>query len=267
MDDKLTQNIQEYLNMTPKDRDVLKGAEMLLSLNRNAIFYQKVIRKPQMFADQVAYQLKKYLQIRLDRQTVKDVVRMNATVIPAAKIVLEEGLPVLSAENDIPQNGTIAKGMRADHNELPDRIKSLWAENAENWYKIKVLFEQLKGMTHATSCERYEYLKQLDELEKRYRANMKEYDNFKLGDEIDGNSSVSEGDIDVAEMAKKVSAARKYLSDNKSKLVELKGSDDKKFLSLLQKVQDRYDFLVSSGNTVSDDQVQELAELGVNVIK
>ena len=68
-----------------------------------------------------------------------------------------------------------------------------------------------------------------------------------------------------ADIAKKVNAARKYLSDNKKKLADLKNTDEKKYSVLLMKVQERYEYLVSSGNTVEADQVAELVNLGLVV--
>lgn len=265
MDDKLTEKIQAYLNQSPGERNVEEGATMLLSLNRNQLFFQRVIRKPDSFADKVAYELRKYLQIRLDRQTVKDVVQMNQTVLPAAQIVLDEGVPVISSDDDAPQEGKKVKGKRADHNTLPEEIRLLWEENAELWFKIKDLFEQLKAMENATACDRYEYLKQLDESEKRYRANMQAYDSFVPGTNSADEDKKDKVEDDPATIAKKVGAARKYLSDNKKKLADLKNSDAKKYLALLAKVQERYDYLISTGNTVEVDQVNELATLGLKV--
>lgn len=265
MDEKLTEKIQAYLNQSPGERNIVEGATMLLSLNRNQLFFQKVIRKPDSFADKVVYELRKYLQIRLDRQTVKDVVRMNQTVLPAAQLILDEGTPVISTDDDMPQEGKKVKGKRADHDTLPEGIRLLWEENAELWFKIKDLFEQLKGMEHATACDRYEYLKQLDESEKRYRTNMKAYDSFVPGTDSDGEGDKDKTEDDPATIAKKVGAARKYLSDNKKKLADLKDSDAKKYLALLAKVQERYDYLISTGNAVEADQVNELALLGLKV--
>lgn len=265
MDEKLTEKVQAYLNQSPADRNIVEGATMLLSLSRNQLFYQKVIRKPEAYADKIAYELRKYLQIRLDRQTVKDVVRMNQTVLPAAQIVLDEGAPVISTDDDTPQEGKKVRGKRADHDTLPEEIRLLWEENAELWFKIKDLFEQLKAMEHATACDRYEYLKQLDETEKKYRTNMQAYDSFVPGAVSDADEKKEKVEDDPATIAKKVGAARKYLSDNKKKLAELKESDAKKYLALLAKVQERYDYLISTGNAIEADQVNELAALGLKV--
>ena len=94
---------------------------------------------------------------------------------------------------------------------------------------------------------------------------MNKYDHYKTGDQEDMGAE-GESPEDPAEMAKKVSAARGYLSDNKKKLAELKEADDlAKYEKLLAKMQAKYDFLISTGNNVSDDQVKALQDLGLKV--
>ena len=146
-----------------------------------------------------------------------------------------------------------------------DEIKDLWAQSAELWFKIKETFETLKTMEAAPPCDRYEYLKMLDEADKQYRANMAKYDAFALGGEVEAGEPK---DMDPAEIAKKVQAARKYISDNKKKLAEMKESDDypnAKYDALRDKVQERFNYLIETGNSVSEDQVTELKELGIVV--
>ena len=265
MDEKLTEKIQAYLEATPEERNIVEGATMLLSLNRNRIFFQNVVRKPDKFADKVAYELRKHLTIRLEHKTIMDVVSMSKTVIPQAQLTIAQGAPVISTDNDLPQEGVVACGKRADHDQLPDEVKALWDESAQLWFKIKELFEQLKGMEKSPACDRYEYLKQLDESDKKYRANMKDYDAFVIGAPTSDAKIVQPVEDDPAAIAKKVNAARKYLSDNKKKLADLKSTDEIKYVALLAKVQERYDYLVGSGNTVDAEQVAELANLGLVV--
>lgn len=265
MDNKLTEKIQAYLNQAPAERDVVDGATMLLSLNRNRIFFQNVVRKPEKYADKVAYELNKHLTIRLDRQTVSDVINMNKEVLPLAEQTLSAGYPVISVDDDKPQTGVVAKGMRTDHDSLPDEIKGLWDECSSLWFRIKELFEQLKGMEKAPACDRYEYLKQLESADKKYRENMQAYDSFVPGAVSAEVKKEDKVEDDPGTIAKKVGAARKYLSDNKKKLAEFKVSDEKKFQALLTKVQERYDYLISTGNTIEAEQVNELSALGVKV--
>lgn len=264
MDEKLTHKIQDYLDTPPSERDVVAGATLLLSLNRNKILFQNVIRKPEKFADKVEYELRKHLKIRLDGKTVSDVARMNITVISSAQRIIDGGVPVLEVDDEFPE-ANVAKGRRMDHERLPSEIQRLWTDNGALWFKIKELFEQLKGMESAPACDRYEYLKLLDEADKKYRANLQAYDDYKPGDPVAGAKTEDASGLDPAEIAKKVGAARKYLSDNKKKLAELKDTNAGKFTALLQKVQQRYDFLVATGNGVDETQAAELAAVGVTI--
>ena len=61
---------------------------------------------------------------------------------------------------------------------------------------------------------------------------------------------------------KKVSAARKYLSDNKKKLADLHGEE---YDALIAKMQERYDYLIETDAGVSDEQKAAFKELGLNV--
>lgn len=264
MDEKLTAKIQAYLDTPAVERNVIEGATMLLSLNRNKVLFQNVVRRPDKLADKVEHELKKHLAIRLDKKTLSDVARMNKTVLPAASSIIETGAPVISTDDDKPQEGNIARGKRADHNALPDEIKVLWDENAQLWFKIKETFEQLKGMEDAPACDRFEYLKLLEESDRKYRDNMNRYDSYVIGAPIVDDKKNTEP-VTPADVSKQVNADRKYLSDNKKKLAELKESDPDKYNKLLVKVQERFDRLVTTGNHIDAAQMAELAALGLKV--
>jgi hypothetical protein len=230
---------------------------MLLQLNRNRILFNNVIRRPDKFADKVEYELKKFLRIRLDSMTVEDVARMDRVVVPQAEETIEAGAPEISSDGDSAQEGTVVRGKREDHDSLPEAIQNLWTENGELYFKIKSLFEQLKTMENLPSCDRYEYLVQLKEADIRYRENMRRYDEYKEGDPIE--------ETDPAVIARKISAARKYISDNKKKLAELRENDPEKYATLLAKVQERIDLLKQLDANIEQAQADELTELGLSV--
>jgi hypothetical protein len=257
MDNQLTDRIKVFLEAEPEKRDLLEGAMLLLKLNRNRILYNNIIRRPDKFADKLVYELKKYYRIRLDSMTVEDVVRMDRAVVPAAKATIEAGAPVIDADGDTPQEAEVARGKREDHDTLPTEIQQLWTDNAELYFKIKSLFEQLKTMEAAPSCDRYEYLVQLKEADAKYRENMRIYDSYKEGDEV----SLADPDA----MAKKINAARKYISSNKAALAELRESDPEKYATLLAKVQERIELLKLLGANIEQAQADELTELGLTV--
>ena len=46
LDPKLTREMQDWLNARPSDRDFMRGATMLRSLNRNKALYNTLVRNP-----------------------------------------------------------------------------------------------------------------------------------------------------------------------------------------------------------------------------
>lgn len=277
MDHKLTENIQRWLDTPADERDIVAGATMLLQLNRNQFFFHNVCANPKKLAPTLEYELKKHLRIRLNGQTIQDVVRMEREVIPAAEKTIQEKVAVVNnqqekvndghevvidSDDDKPQEAVVAKGRRDDHDSLPDEIKVLFDDAGQLYFSIKQLYETLKTMGDAQPCDRYEYLKQLKEADVKYHANLQKYDAYKA----DGTTGIVESEPETsADLASKISTARGYLSSNKSKLATLKDEDAEgdKYKALLAKMQERYDFIVANGATISEAQAAELAELGV----
>lgn len=266
MDNQLTEEIKAYIDADPQERDIMKGAEMVLKLNRNRIFFQNVALKPQKYAEKVLYELKKFYAMRVEQKTLLDVVKMNSEIIPAAASIIadvEADGPVISTDDDSEQTAVIAKGRRTDHEELPDEIKALWDRNGDVFFKLKAVFEELKKMNDAPACDRFEKLKILSELDTTYRDNLAAYDGYKTDEQE--FADIPSSDADPADIVKKVNAARTYLSKNKAKLAELKESDPEAFAKLLANVQEKYNYLVGSGNAVGQSQKNELAALGLSI--
>ncbi len=191
MDDKLTEQIQQYLIIENKtDEDIIKGATLLLKLNRNRFYFQRAVASPRYFESNIAYELKKYLRIRLDRKTMADINRMTADVMPKAKAIIDAGITVKKKallELPVPDGSgdMLKKGKRKDHDRLPAEIAGLWEKNAERYKKIKQTYETLKTMLNAEPCDRYETCSNLVELDKKYRADMQLYDSYIITDTDD----------------------------------------------------------------------------------
>lgn len=91
IDDKLTHNMQEWLDSESHDREsILHGAEMLLKLNRNMALYQTIIRRPERFESKVRYELNKFLPMRLAKMTLQDVKALDAELVPQVKAAVDE---------------------------------------------------------------------------------------------------------------------------------------------------------------------------------
>ena len=275
MDNKFTQELTDWLN-TPRDqRDILAGAMMLLRLNKNRFFYANVCRRPDKFHDKLEYELRKHLHIRLDNMTIADVVRLEAQVIPQAKKTLATPPAVISADNELPE-AKVARGRRADHDRLPADIQELWDKNLQLYKTIKQVFEQLKGMEKAQPCDRYEYLKILDETDKQYRRNLECYDNYVAPSAPSAASPTStpanaKSPTENAEEStsrdtdyRKINAARKTLSKYKKVFAKsIEAGDSEKAATAKKKILDSVDAIRRAGGIIGAAVTNELVDLGI----
>ncbi len=231
MDHQFTKKIQDWLNSShDSEEEIKKGAEMLLRLNRNKFYFARACCQPRAYRSNIEYELGKFLKIRLDNMTIEQVREMNATVVPEAQAIISEGEPETTAETtqndskttendsettdsigeststddaELPSSDSdgvavIRKGKRADHAYLPEQVAVLWDINAKRYKEIKSVFETLKTMEDKEPCDRYEYLKVLADLDKKYRADMLTYDSYQVTKEdrerVEKEKEVNDGD-------------------------------------------------------------------------
>lgn len=196
--------MQEWLNSKHEsDDEIIKGANLLFRLNRDRFYHARATRQPQAYRTNIEYELNKFLKIRLDNMTIDEVRKMNEIVIPEAKAIIAEGEPEKNGDNqgksekngdsieeeassddaELPSSdgdgvAVVRKGKRKDHEFLPKEVADLWDINAKRYKEIKSTFETLKAMEDKEPCDRYEYLKILSDLDKKYRADMLTYDSY-----------------------------------------------------------------------------------------
>ena len=287
LDPVLTRQLQDWLNTPADKRDVIAGATLYLQLSRNRALYNSVIRNPAKFHAKLEYELRKYLRIRLDRMAAADIVRLEGEVMPAVEETV--GLPPISTDDEFP-GASVAKGRRPDHDSLPADIRDLWDSNADRYRRIVLLFNELKAMSDAAPCDRYEKLKILAELDKTYRANLERYDSYSLSDAEASETPSSDPSLEPssgfpsavpevlqegspvgpsedpaasgADVARQINAARKAVSSAKKTLSELP-ADDPKAAALRTRIQESVSVIRSLGGGFSDRQTSELAALGV----
>ena len=265
MDNNFTQKMQDWLNQPAHERDIVAGATMLLRLNRNRVLYTNIVRRPERFADKVEYELRKHLKIRLDGLTVADVVKMEREVMPRVEQTLKDAL-VITTDAELPQ-GTIARGKRLDHDRLPAEIQALWDGNIENYHKVRDLHHRLKEMEAAPPCDRYEFLKLLDEADRRYRENLAKYDGFVIGQEPATVVADNTTDAQAPEKDKaRINAARKSISKWKAALVKAYGDGDgEKCTEALSKISAAIADLRAAGGALGTKVSAELLQLGVDL--
>ena len=274
-DPKVTQAIQDWLNTPAPSRDIMAGAELMLSLNRNRALYNSIIKHPAKYSAKLVYELKKFLRLRLDNMAVADVVRLEERIMPSVSATLADA-PVITTDDELPE-GAVAKGRREDHDSLPAEIRDLWESNAARYQHIRLLFNELKAMHSAKPCDRYEKLVILEELDRTYRSNLEKYDSFVAPAPGETDAHDEEPSQDpaleipaeddatdvVTNNEKTINNARKTLSKYRKKLSELETDDPARAIAL-EKIQAAVSAILVCGAGVSDDTRDELMALGIS---
>ena len=217
MDNNFTEEVKAWLDMPASERDYDKGALYLLQLSNNQIMYRNLSRNAKKHGDFIEHHIRKYMKFRLERLTHEQVQEMQKKVDKIAILrnldASSEGSSASSGGengegNDSASGSTetadstdsavsaspkFKAGMRADHDLLPAEIQALYVENASILQKMRELHLTLRNLSlDNVACpdsERYPFLKELIELDKKYHSNWKAYDSFSM---VEGASNVAE---------------------------------------------------------------------------
>ena len=198
MDKQFTLKLQEWLATPKEQRNLEEGAVLLLQLSNNRILYNNVSRNLAKHADFIDFKLRRYLDFRLQDLTHAEVTEMQDKV---QRIATEHALDKPSTAQqdtvapDSPSTDATATnagaasdgqsfraGRRADHDTLPAEIQALYVENAHIMHQMRELHLKLRTMsTEQSTCpdsDRYPFLKEIIELDKRYHKNWQIYDHY-----------------------------------------------------------------------------------------
>lgn len=214
MDNNFTEEVKAWLDMPASERDYDKGALYLLQLSNNQIMYRNLSRNAKKHGDFIEHHIRKYMKFRLERLTHEQVQEMQKKV---DKIAILRNLDASSEGSSASENGEgndsasgstetadssdsavsaspkFKAGMRVDHDLLPAEIQALYVENASILQKMRELHLTLRNLSlDNVACpdsERYPFLKELIELDKKYHSNWKAYDSFSM---VEGASNVAE---------------------------------------------------------------------------
>lgn len=280
IDPKFTKEIQDWLNKAERsDDDVLVGAQLLKRINPQNATYRRWLQmaasRPKYIVAYIERELKTHLKYRLDGLTLEQVNRLDNVVVPAAEKILGSGIPVLDGDDttgESPEDAPKKLGRREDHELLPDEIKQLWNSNGELYKQIKAVFEELKSMEDLPSCQRYDKLTLLDEMDKKYTSQMAQYDAYKIPktqkqDPKDPSDITDPTDPSAPSgSSKDVANARSYISKNIVKLealAEEKGMGSEEFNALKAKVEQRVNVIVSANEPMGDTLAERLAAVGI----
>ena len=276
-DPKITEAMVAWLRGEhSSDESILKGAELLLRVNRNKGLFERIRRYPKGGVKKLEYEIKKHVNYRLQGYTIQDIEALDAEVTPqvqsavdAAESAADGQLPVVQeSEDDGDTGGVIVKGIRPDHDSLPDDIKAIWPANAERWKKIKESYNLLLSLN--APCDRFEHLQLLKETWYKYKSEMCRYDDFRgTMDEL--VTVVKDKQISEKEQ-QDIDYAQSYISRNLPILMELvtaaKEPDfagAEKLESLREKVQNRVNTLLNLHVMLSDQRKADLLQCDIKI--
>lgn len=287
-DPKFTEKLKKWFDCEHTDANIREGALLLLQMNNNRHLYQLINFDPQGKLELLKYELQKHLNYRIEGMTIDDVRDYDKKVTPILQTAVDKTtdadniakqlaphLPVVESENldSIVPSAIVAKGKRADHDQLPDSIKAIWDSNCALWKKIKEHFEACKA--YDMSCDRYEGLHAADEDFKRMLLTLKEeyyaykqamdvYDHAKPGE--DDEQAQAETKTEAAITAGQISNARSYITKNLDKVIGFQNSGDTaKADEWRAKVNERVQLLITAKAEITADTIAKLQQAGITM--
>lgn len=286
-DEKFTQKIKQWFDSEHTDDNIREGAMLLLQMNNNRHLYQQIMLRPQHMLEHLKYELQKHYGYRIKGMTLDEVHKFDGEVTPllqrasdvtadADKLAADVAphLPVVDAANtdSIDASAIIAKGKRADHDQLPEEIKEIWEANCQRWKRIKELFEACKA--YQLSCDRYEGLNAANEEFQKmlltlkteyyaYKQGMEQYDHAEPGGE---EPETPEPKAEVIASANAIGNARSYLAKNLDKLIQLKVDGKvEKAAKLQANVEQRVHTLLDAKADIKPETLAKIKEAGMEI--
>lgn len=170
MDNNFTEEIRLWLEAPARDYN--KGALLLLKLSGNRIMYNNVVVNTKAHAGYIDYNIQKYYNFRVQNLTHTEVQKMS----DQCEIIVKDHI-----SNTVPVD-EFKKGKREDHDSLPLEVQAMFTENLGITQRMREVQMKLRSISLAdTVCldsERFPYLKELIELDKRLHKNWDVYDHY-----------------------------------------------------------------------------------------
>ena len=283
-DVKFTQKIKQWFDSEHTDENIREGAMLLLQINNNRHLYQQIMLRPQRMLEHLKYELQKHYDYRIKGLSLDEVRKFDGEVTPllqkavdstadADKLAADVAphLPFVDAENtdSIDATAIIAKGKRADHDQLPDEIKEIWDANIQRWKRIKELFEACKA--YQLSCDRFEGLNAANEEFQKmlltlkteyyaYKQSMDQYDHAVPGQKEENAETKTE----VVISANAIGNARSYITKNIDKLIQLKADGKIEQAEKLQaNIEQRVKTLLDAKAEIKPATLDKIKEAGI----
>jgi len=264
MDNILTTQIQQFLQLEkPTEEQIREGATLLLRCNpqRERAIYNSAMTRPKSMLPWIKADLKKYLGIRQRGLTTPQVEKFNQETIAAVKQTLSN-VPVTVEQDSgetplIPQLGI--RGLRPDHDQLPENIQALFSRNTERWKSMRKLHTQLAQMIARpgyAACDGNEICYQLRQLDTALRNDYEAYDSFVIDDK---KPSASADRVDVfTDNVKTIQTARAAVSRG----IARKTPHTKESF---EKLENAVKALVALKQKLKPATVEKLAAIGITI--
>ncbi len=283
-DVKFTQKIKQWFDSEHTEENIREGAMLLLQINNNRHLYQQIMLRPQRMLEHLKYELQKHYDYRIKGLSLDEVRKFDGEVTPLLQKAVDSTadadklaadiaphLPFVDAENtdSIDATAIIAKGKRADHDQLPDEIKEIWDANIQRWKRIKELFEACKA--YQLSCDRFEGLNAANEEFQKmlltlkteyyaYKQSMDQYDHAVPGQTEEN----AETKTDVVISANAIGNARSYITKNIDKLIQLKADGKTEQAEKLQaNIEQRVKTLLDAKAEIKPATLDKIKEAGI----
>lgn len=272
MDQILTAKIYNFLQLKePTEAQIIEGATLLLQCNPNRErgIYNSAMRRPKALLPWIRTDLKKYYDIRQRGLTTPEVEKFNNETVA----LVEETLSMVpdgvaqEGEDGAPAVHLIGtRGIRDDHDQLPDEIKAIWERNAERWKKMSRLHFQLAQMIAKPDyapCDGNELCYQLRQVDADLRNDYQIYDSYAIESAMpDAGTSNddSKGDsVDVfTDNVKTIQNARTAISRGL-------GRKTPHTEESLQKLQEAVNTLFAMKQAIKPETMDKLKAVGVSI--
>lgn len=263
MDQNLIRKAKAFLdNEDPDDADIIEAATVLLRMapGRERALYNSTVRRPRAFLKWIRRDLRKYYDIRMRGLTNAQTKEYNEETVKIVTETLSQKPETLKDEEEDESKHSVPvqsiRGKRADHDTLPENIRSLWDKNAERWKKMRAMHAQLAIMIQSKDyqpCDGNELCFQLREADTALRNDYDIYDNYVL---MSGSEEKKDDETVFTDNVKTIQNARSAITRN------LKENPTEK---QLQKLQDAVNALMALHQTLKPETIERLKAVGVAI--
>ena len=189
-DHLFTERLGLWLKAAPDERDYAEGCTMFLQLTGRVVMYKNLLAVRDM--PRLETELQAKYDYRVRGLTHDQVTEMSAHVEKIAENLelsdetKADACSLNSRPSSLdctrPSSLDFKRGKRPDHDTLPPEIQALYVENLSVLRRMREVHMRLRSLSlvdhPCPDSERYPFLKELIELDKKYRGNWKTYDEY-----------------------------------------------------------------------------------------